>query len=219
MGDAINHPHVVLYPAGERRSTLVKGTTSPSDIERCPQLCHRVAPDASNGLRKTGWMQGPVLERTAGRYLRSPVGALTPTDFAAVRQVVAAALGVGTGVGLYPRDEMRGRIVRLNLPMAKPDVEWAVVLTELEYSAKQHRQVIVPLLDATGRMLSSATIFLPAQDLQLATDGALTQAFAAVELVQSLWQPRHVAATTKVTVQETLLDAIARAAMAFLGVP
>lgn len=219
LGDVFDHPHVVLIPAGQRRSTLVKGTTSPADVSRCPHLCHSIAPTAANGLRKPGWMMGVALERTAGLHLRRPAGTLSATELSAVRRVVALALGAGSGVGLHPGEATRGRIVRLALPMAKPEIEWAVILTELTYSALGAYQVIVPLLDATARTPSHASVFVPSNVVQSATVGALYQAFAAVELVQSVWHPKHVAELTTVTVPEADVDAIAQAAMTFLGVP
>lgn len=220
LGDPITHPHAVLATPINRPQTLVQGSTQPTVVSRTTaSACCLVKPDASNGLRQDTWFLGCVLARVAAKHLRSEIGVLSPSDIARVRTAVRASVGVGTGIGLAPGPALRGRVVRLEAPMAKPTIRWAVVLTECAYSARNEFQVIVPLVDAAERAAPSGNPVIASPLLASATGGDLREAFAAVELVQSVWGRKHIAVMSGQTLDGSTVDDIARAAQAYLGVP
>jgi hypothetical protein len=156
-GDSDAHPHFLLAPQTEGAwAVMVLGTGSDAELAHGASghivTPSDVTPDG-RGLTKTTHFYGGVLVPYPMPMLNRPMDGLAE-ELPAVREVVKAAIGCGTGehwnykppYGGAP--SWRGKIVQLRGTARKElDTPFAVILTEHEYSASKRWQVLVPLYD------------------------------------------------------------------------
>ena len=210
-GDSDAHPHLLLASEGAW-AVMVLGTGSDAELDH-GATGHIVTPSGvtlgGRGLTKTTYFYGAVLVPYPVPMLNRAMDGLAE-ELPAVREVVKAGIGCGTGEHWNykppfggPRS-WRGKIVTLHGAARKElDTPYAVVLTQHAYSASKHWQVLVPLYDEAEfeptNADSGVRIVRPwVSSLLGRPDGAL---LAWGSLVRSLWHVDHVKEPTRFTME------------------
>ena len=220
------HPYVLLteaFPGGQ--CTLAYGTTKGADIANHAH-CAAVEPRTSgvnrNGLRETTYFVPSIVTRQLSDRLPAR-DAVLAKDMPAIRDALYWSLGISwgcTGQAGHPAGSWRGRIVRLTPEAARiAGTGFALVVTDPPYSKAKLYQVVVPIVDGTGRQASGPVVAVTGEpwisDLFPHASSALLIVPATVSVRHS--GNKHIAAAHGATITAAHMGAVDASLCAFFG--
>jgi hypothetical protein len=133
-----------------------------------------------------------------GNRLRPRAARVSAADLQAVRELIAPALGLGSGstarAGATPRS-WRGRIVPLSDEyFADTSVRFALVLTAHRDSSAEHYQVLVPIVAGDGKTAPSSVVRATERPWIRVLGPHVQSALVVVPALESVWHHSHIEA-------------------------
>lgn len=196
--------------------TLVYGSTQATE-KNAGAAFVEVAPVRAglhrNGLRATTYFHPSALLPVPHEHLPSPVGFLG-RSLVELRKALRTALGIGTGSCLVldaAAGSIRGRLVVLSAALAQDiGASVALVLTEPQYSAERHYQIILPVFATSTQPAANHDLLVSGRDWLRAIPAAADAVLLAIPATHSVWHPDDIARETEYVVDDDTLAKIDR---------
>ena len=166
-----------------------------------------------NGLRARTYFHPSTLLPVPREHLPAPAGFLG-RSVVELRKALRFALGIGTGSCLVhnaPAGSLRGRLVVLSATLEHEiGAVVAIILTEPQYSAEKHYQIILPIFAASTQPAANHDLLVPWRDWLQALPAAANAVLLAIPATHSIWHHDDIARETEFVVDDETLAEIDR---------
>lgn len=210
-------PFVLTTSADQNTlGTLVYGSTQ--ETEKLSGAAYVEVAPAPHGLNRNGlhrrtYFYPGTLIPVVHERLPASAGFLGKS-LHELRTALRTALGIGRGACIRPgapAGSCRGRVVAVHPDLAREiQASSAVVLTEPEYSAHRHYQIILPIVTAAAQNDGRFDLVASASKWPGLFEVGVDRVLLPVPLTQSVWHPDDIAGETEYVVDDGTLAEIDR---------